>query len=195
MDRGQIAELLGPEPTDPVRLRAMVRSGVLWPADERKTSGVAAIDHVLSRGQLRHRSNLSHPLVALDAVVNLDQHALMREGHWLFWEDHEWELPTGDWPDYYRPARDLAQRYFNWQEKRCQWTQDLTPWDDIVECGRALFGEREAFDVLAMVSSVVRDASQRGGDTRTYMTVRLPSSSGHATHDTAPRISRGGVSS
>ncbi len=165
MSRDQIVELLGSSSADSSKLLAVVSSGVFWPADESPASGSAAIDHLLSSGSIAYGAGSSHPLVALDAMTKLDQIVMAKEMGYYFYDYYgqDWALPKGAWPEHYDHVIALTECYNTWQQKHCIWTQQLRPWVDIVDTGRALFGERDAFDRLALLSSAVRDGSRRGG--------------------------------
>jgi len=61
MDRDQIVTILGSPPVEPMRLSAMVISGVLWPADESPAVADAAIDYLLSGGIVGSGAKRDHP--------------------------------------------------------------------------------------------------------------------------------------
>ncbi len=163
MDRAQVAAFLRTSPADPSSLALLVKTGVFWPADESPADGRSAIDYVLSADDdmIYDPELAAHPLFALNTLTRLDRIAAAREmGRYYY--DREWALPVGDWPEHYGDVCTLAARYHRWEEQRCQWWRQLEPWTDVVDAGRSLFGERNAFDRLALISSAVRDASHRG---------------------------------
>ncbi len=102
-----------------------------------------------------------HPLVSLGAITILDRHVVFREMYHYRPADEWWTYPTGPWPEHYEAIRSLAERCRSWDGSL--WTEQISPWADVVDAGRSLFGERDAFDRLALISSAVRDANQRGG--------------------------------
>lgn len=161
MPRDHLISLVGENNTEE-RLLTVTRSGVLWPADESQTYAAAVIDDLLSNGFVSDGGEPNHPLTALSRVLRLDHIAMSREMDFIYYEI-DWRPPTSRWPSYYRDVITLANNYDAQITSQVQWIKDLEPWRYMVDLGRELFGEREAFDRLALVSSAVTDARRRGG--------------------------------
>jgi hypothetical protein len=161
ISRKTICSLLNETGDREPRLLAMVRSGVFEVLDESSDDAAVAIDYVLSASSgLRHGKS-NHPLVALSGVLFLD-HAVFRDSR-ILGHGRRLEVPIGRWPEQYDAVRVITNRYKKWQDERCSWGSQLAPWVDVVDTGRELFGERDAFDRLAICASAVRDRHQRGG--------------------------------
>lgn len=162
MDPEQLKTLLG-RPVDPIRLLSLVRCGQFSLCDESPETAAAAIDHMLSGVSLLRTQNADHPLAALDYLMTLDRTAVIRESRFYFDDRSPWVSPTGRWPSHYDGVVALARVYQDNLDRQCQWTRELAPWITFVDEAEAMFGQRAAFHRLALVSSGVRDASQRGG--------------------------------
>jgi hypothetical protein len=144
-------------------LRWLISGGAFDFIDDTPERISAAIDIVLSGGGVKASNDgRSHPLEALAYVLHMDYAALVRESPYFGGPD-EWVSPRGG-PEDYADVVELTLLYDSLQaEPDVAWLNSLDPWDRIVEEGRRLFGERDGFDRLAIVSSGVRDHRDRGG--------------------------------
>jgi hypothetical protein len=165
LSRDQVRTLLADKAWATQRLVDVISEGVFWLADESAANGAAAVDHVLEYGYVQERPESTHPLATLSKVVRLDHIAMSREGRYSYY-DSGWTASSGSWPSHYDAVCAFVTHFDSLMQTRVQWLTQLEPWRDIVDVGLELFGEREAFDRLALVSSAVRDTSQRGGGNR-----------------------------
>ena len=50
-----------------------------------------------------------------------------------------------------------------WEMSVSEWTSQLRPWNDLVECGRKLFGDRWMFAILANIGAGIRAKEEKSG--------------------------------
>jgi hypothetical protein len=162
IERQDLAKLLVRGAETLSRVAHVACAGVFWPVDESTEYAKYVIDDILSGRHLSDESERYHPLTGLAKIARLDEVALAEETGYFYLE-RAWIAPAGDWPDQYAPVERLVALYDDCRRHECGWTRELAPWVEVVDLGRTVFGEQDAFDRLALVSSAVQDGSERGG--------------------------------
>lgn len=158
----EIESLLGDDVT-PGIVRAVLRGNAPGVFDYSRLAGTRAACAILDE-PLPFPPSLdsNHPISALVNIVGCDYHVLSREAR-VFFGSGSWQDPVPVEPDDHAEIMALSVTYAHEAESDVtSWLREVKPWNAIVEHARVLFGERYAFDRLALIASGIRDPVQRG---------------------------------